>query len=440
MASYDERAIFETCESAIRSYCRNFPAVFTSAKGASLTDTSGRRYIDFLSGAGTLNYGHNHPAIKQRVLDYLASDGIVHSLDLHTTAKQRFIEELISTILRPRGLDYRIAFSGPTGANSVELALKFARCATRRHNVVAFTNAYHGMSQGALAVSGTRSKREGAGMPLAGVTRLPYDGYLGDADTADLLEKMLDDHGSGLDLPAAIILETVQGEGGLNTASGPWLRRVRQIASRHDIVLIVDDIQAGCGRTGTFFSFETMGFTPDIICLSKALGGMGMPLSVVLLRPDLDVLAPGQHNGTFRGNNLAFVAGTAALEMWRKTSFEASIQDVAARVRGKLADIVELHPGHGAHVRGRGLLSGIGWTNAAIAGRVSKEAYARGLIVETSGAEGQVLKLMPPLTISPQELEAGLAIVEEVVAAVVVADVPHNRHAVLEDATANASM
>lgn len=439
MGFLEECAVFEVCESDVRSYCRNFPTIFTSAIGSTLIDSSGRRYIDFLAGAGTLNYGHNHPAIKQRVIDYLAADGIIHSLDLHTSAKKRFIEAMFGTILKPRGLDYRMAFPGPTGANAVELALKFARCATQRHNVVAFTNAYHGMSQGALAASGTRSKRAGAGIPLHGVTRLPYDGYLGNADTADLLEKMLNDPGSGLDMPAAIIVETIQGEGGLNVASTSWLRRIRQIATRHGIVLIVDDIQAGCGRTGSFFSFEPMDVVPDIVCLSKALGGIGMPVSLVLVKPELDVLSPGQHNGTFRGNNLAFVAGAAALELWQTPAFEARIKSVAARVADRLQSIVEDYPQHHAHVRGRGLLCGIGWSNPAIAGQVSKEAFSRGLVIETSGTEGHVLKLMPPLTISDQELDAGLDIIDQAVAAVIGA-APRRRHLSAEHAVENAAM
>lgn len=248
---------------------------------------------------------------------------------------------------------------------------------------------------------------------------------------------MLDDAGSGVDLPAAIIVETVQGEGGLNVARASWLQRIRHIADRHDIALIIDDIQAGCGRTGTFFSFEPSNVTPDIICLSKAIGGMGMPLSIVLLKPDLDVLTPGQHNGTFRGNNLAFVAGAAALEMWRKPAFELGIQKLAARLRGALNELVGRYPSHGAHVRGRGLLTGIGWTDTSIAGQVSKEAYARGLIIETSGVEGQVLKFMPPLTISTQEFETGLAIVEEAMAAVVTA-APQKCRCIAELAIANA--
>lgn len=416
MGTSREVQIFQDAESEVRSYCRSFPSVFVAARGATLTDTDGRQYVDFLSGAGTLNYGHNHPVIKQRVMEYLAADGITHSLDLHTSAKRHFLETLQRVVLAPRGLEYRVAFPGPTGANAVELALKFARLATGRQNVIAFTNAYHGMSQGALAVSGTKSKRAGAGMLLAGVTRLPYDGYLGDEfDTVDLLEKMLADPGSGLDLPAAIILETVQGEGGLNVASSAWLRRVAHIAAEYDIALIVDDIQAGCGRTGSFFSFEQAGLVPDIVCLSKAIGGMGMPLSIVLVKPELDVLSPGQHNGTFRGNNLAFVAGAAALKLWQAPDFEPALQSTCRKVRERLLSIIARYPAHGAHLRGRGLLIGIGWADTNIAGNVSQACYHRGLIIETSGAHGQVLKLMPPLNISEGELEQGLAIVERAI-------------------------
>jgi diaminobutyrate-2-oxoglutarate transaminase len=275
------------------------------------------------------------------------------------------------------------------------------------------------MSQGALSISGTRSKRAGAGMLLGGVARLPYDGYLGvGVDTSELLAAMLDDAGSGLDSPAAIVLETVQGEGGLNVASPHWLHSVARIARRHGIPLIVDDIQAGCGRTGTFFSFEEIGLVPDIVCLSKALGGMGMPLSLVLVRPDLDVLAPGQHNGTFRGNNLAFVAATAALELWSLPGFETGIRDRASVVRARLAAIAARCPAAGAHVRGRGLMIGISWSDPSIAGRVSAEAFRRGLVVETSGANQQVLKLVPPVTISSAELNSGLDILENAVDAV----------------------
>ena len=413
------RTLFDDTESRVRSYCRNFPVVLVSAEGATVVDQAGRRYIDFLAGAGALNYGHNPPAIKDRVVSYLQANGITHSLDLHTAAKHDFLAALQDTILAPRNLDYKVAFPGPTGTNAVEIALKFARLATDRQNVVAFTNAYHGMTQGSIAVSGTRSKRAGAGMLLSGVFRAPFDGYMGpDVDTADLLEKMLDDPGSGLDAPAAIILETVQAEGGLNVASVAWLKRVAQLAKRHGAALIVDEVQTGCGRTGPFMSFEHVGLVPDIVCLSKSIGGMGMPLAIVLVRPEFDVLSPGQHNGTFRGNNLAFVAATAALEMWQNPAFERRIRATSEYVRGRLDALVARFPDHGAHVRGVGMLIGIGWQDKTIAAKVSQEAFHRGLIIETSGATGNVLKLLPPLTISDAELEAGLDIIAASIAAV----------------------
>jgi diaminobutyrate-2-oxoglutarate transaminase len=412
--------LFQDNESDVRSYCRNFPIVFTAAQGATLIDQSGRTYIDFLAGAGALNYGHNNPVIKRRLIEYLEADGITHSLDLHTGAKHDFIQAFVDVILKPRNLEYKLAFTGPTGTNAVEAALKFARLSTGRHNVIAFTNAYHGMSMGALAISGTKSKRAGAGINMAGTFRVPYDGYLGeDVDTIELLEKMLDDPGSGLDAPAAIVLETVQAEGGLNVASARWVKRVAQLAQKHGAVLIVDDIQTGCGRTGTFFSFENMGVVPDIVCLSKSIGGMGLPMSLVLLRPDLDVLAPGQHNGTFRGNNLAFIAGAAAINFWRDPAFERGVKHTADTIRERLEAIVSRFPGNGAHVRGRGLLIGIGWSDRTIAGRVAQEAFSRGLVIETSGSQGQVLKLLPPITIGRAELEAGLEIIEKSIFTVV---------------------
>ena len=413
------REAFDRQEANVRSYCRSFPAVFSRAKGATLFDVDGRPFIDFLSGAGALNYGHNNPAIKSRVLEYIAGDGVVTSLDLHTRAKHGFIEALSEVVLAPRGLDYRLAFPGPTGTNAIELALKLARRATGRHNVVAFTNGYHGMTLGALAASGTKSKRAGAGIALTGITRLPYDGYMGPGvDTSGLLERMLEDAGSGLDQPAAILVETLQAEGGLNAASSAWLQKLRAIADRHGIVLIVDDIQTGCGRTGTFFSFESLGITPDIVCLSKSISGMGMPMSLVLLRPELDVLSPGQHNGTFRGNNLAFVAGAAALELWRGPELERTIAATSSRILACLSEIVGRHPGRGIHIRGRGMLLGIGWTDPALAREVSEAAYERGLVIETAGATDEVLKLLPPLTIGDGELSQGLAILDEAIAAV----------------------
>lgn len=401
-----DRALFAARESEVRSYCRAFPAVFRSARGAIITDSTGRDYIDFFAGAGTLNYGHNNPAIKARVMDYLAGDGILHALDLHTEAKRDFIQAVDQVLLTPRGYDHKLAFPGPTGTNAVELALKLARRKTGRRTVIAFTNGFHGMTLGALAASGNCDKRDGAGAPLCGVSRMPYDGYLGaGVDTADLLDRMLDDRSSGLDTPAAILVETVQAEGGLQVASADWLRRVQAAAGRVGALFIVDDIQTGCGRTGRFFSFEEHGLQPDIVTLSKSLGGIGLPIALVLVRGEHDVLTPGQHNGTFRGNNLAFVAATAALDQWRDPAFEAGIADRIALVSQRLQAIAATT---GATVLGRGLLQGLRWPDAARAAAVSQAGFRRGVICETSGADDQVLKLLPPLTTPLDVLADGL--------------------------------
>ncbi len=405
--------IFETHESEVRGYCRNFPTVFNSAKGAWMTDLDGNRYLDFLSGAGVLNYGHNPDRIKQALLGYLMRDGITHTLDMYSEAKRRFIEQFIEVILAPRGLDYKLQFPGPTGTNAVEAALKLARKVTGRQHVVSFTNGFHGMTLGALAVTGNGFKRAGAGVPLTHTTSLPFDGYLGqDVDTLDYFEAMLADGGSGLELPAAVILETVQAEGGVNVASSAWLRRLREITQRHDIVLIVDDIQVGCGRTGSFFSFEQAGIKPDIVTLSKSLSGYGLPMALVLIRPDLDQWAPGEHNGTFRGHCPAFVTATAALSFWQTDQFEQSVRAKGKLVEKRLTQMIDI-PGLAAKNRGIGLIQGIEFADASLAGRVSAACFERGVIIETAGIDDQVLKLLPSLTIREDELTHGLDVIEE---------------------------
>lgn len=292
---------FDRLESSVRSYCRAFPTVFTTARGSRLYDARGRSYIDFLAGAGSLNYGHNPPPLQGALLDYIAGNHVVHSLDMHTAAKQRFLEAFESLILKPRGMKHVVQFTGPTGTNAVEAALKIARKATGRTNVIAFTNGFHGVTLGALACTGNRHHRGAGGVDTAGVTRMPYDGYLGpDFDTTRLLDKVLGDASSGVDLPAAVIVETVQGEGGVNVASAAWLQNLEKVCRKHKVLLIVDDIQAGCGRTGHFFSFEEAGIRPDIITLSKSLSGYGLPMAVVLIDPVCDLWEPGEHNGTFR--------------------------------------------------------------------------------------------------------------------------------------------
>lgn len=404
--------IFEQHESEVRSYCRSFPAVFHSAKGAWMTDENGKDYLDFFAGAGVLNYGHNPDRIKSALIKYFTEDGITHTLDMYSVAKRRFIERFQQVILQPRGMEYKLQFPGPTGANAVEAALKLARKATGRQNVVSFTNAFHGMTLGALSATGNSFKRAGAGVTLSNTVAVPFDGYLGkDVDSLAYLERMLEDDGSGLDKPAAVILETVQAEGGINVASIEWLRRLRELTARHDILMIVDDIQVGCGRTGTFFSFEKIGITPDIITLSKSLSGYGLPFALVLIKPEIDVWAPGEHNGTFRGHCPAFVSATAALDFWEDGWLTKSIETKEKLVSERLKRMVD-NADVEASVRGRGLIWGVDFADPELASKISEECFRNGLVIETAGINDQVLKLLPSLTISEEELAKGLHIIE----------------------------
>jgi len=407
-------ASFERRESEVRGYVRAFPTVFTSAEGERLVDEEGRAYLDFFAGAGVLNYGHNHPRLKARLLEYLEQDGVVHTLDMASTAKRRFLDRFHEVILAPRGLPYKLQFPGPTGTNAVEAALKLARKVTGRHNVIAFTNAFHGMTLGSLAATGNAFKRGGAGVPLGQVSRMPFDGYLGeDVDSLEVLEAFLDDAGSGVDRPAAAIVETVQAEGGVRVARFEWLRRLAQVLERRGVLLIVDDIQVGCGRTGPFFSFEPAGIVPDIVCLSKSISGYGLPMALVLLKPELDVWEPGEHNGTFRGHNPAFITGAEALSFWEDDGLSREVEAKAALVIQRLQAIVEGHPEAGAEVRGRGLIQGLAFDDPSVAGRVSRECFRRGVVLETAGVDSQVLKLLPPLTIGERELAYGLDVIAD---------------------------
>lgn len=408
---------FDRLESNVRGYCRDFPTVFTQAQGHHVWDEGGRRYIDFFAGAGVLNYGHNNPRMKKKVMEYLLKDGMVHGLDMATEAKRDFLTTFEEVILKPRGLSYKVQFPGPTGTNAVESALKLARKVTGRHNVVAFTRGFHGMTLGALAVTANAGKRGGASVPLNYTTTMPYDGYYGeDVDTAAMLERHLEDAGSGLDKPAAVVVETVQGEGGVNPASFEWLKRLEQVCRAHEVLLIVDDIQMGCGRTGPFFSFEPAGITPDIVTLSKSIGGFGLPMAIVLIRPELDQWRPGEHNGTFRGNNLAFVAATEALEgYWRDDSFEKGTEAKGRMVRQRLDGIARRFESITEDVRGRGLIQGIAFAPDGFADQVIHTAFENGLIIETSGPRDEVVKVMPPLTIDEKSLCEGLDILEQAV-------------------------
>ncbi|MFD7923970.1 diaminobutyrate--2-oxoglutarate transaminase [Streptomyces sp. NPDC059740] len=408
-------SVFTTLESEVRSYCRSWPTVFNRAQGSRMYDEDGHEYLDFFAGAGSLNYGHNNPVLKRTLLDYLEHDGVTHGMDMSTTAKRAFLEYFQNTVLRPRDLLYKIMFPGPTGTNAVEAALKLARKVKGREAIVSFTNAFHGMSLGSLAVTGNAFKRAGAGIPLVHGTPMPFDNYL-DGTTPDFIwfERLLEDQGSGLNRPAAVIVETVQGEGGINVARAEWLRALAQLCRRHDMLLIVDDIQMGCGRTGAFFSFEESGITPDIVTVSKSISGYGLPMSLCLFRAELDVWEPGEHNGTFRGNNPAFVTATAALNTyWSDDTLERQTLAHAQTIEAALQDTAAHHSG--SAYRGRGMAWGLELADPRHAGRAVRRAFELGLLVETSGAHDEVLKLLPPLTITTDDLDEGLRTVQRAV-------------------------
>ena len=410
----DDYTVFDRRESEARSYCRGIDAVFTHATGSEMTDANGRTYIDFLSGCSSLNYGHNDPDMKAALMEHIAGDGMSHALDLHTDTKARFLNAFETHILKPRGMDHKVMFTGPTGANAVEAAMKVARKVTGRTNIIAFTNGFHGVTMGALAATGNEYHRGGASAELSGVTRMPYDHYMGDGyDTADLLQTMLEDRSSGVDAPAAIMLECVQGEGGLTAASPEWVHRVATLAREHGALLIVDDIQAGCGRCGTFFSFEGMDIVPDIVTMAKSISGFGLPMALMLVRPQHDVFGPAEHNGTFRGNTHAFVTARVAIEkFWSDDRFQAQIAAKARLLTAALGEIAELIPG--SQLKGRGMMQGVDVGSGELAGEICARAYAKGLIVETSGSDDQVVKVLAPLTTPDEVFRKGLTILLDV--------------------------
>lgn len=402
--------IFENLESEVRGYIRSFPTIFKKAKGAILTDEQGVEYIDFFAGAGTLNYGHNNEHISKALIEYLQEDGIVHGLDMATTAKKEFLQTFESLILKPRNLEYKLQFTGPTGTNAVETALKLARLVKGRSNVVAFTNGYHGLSQGSLAVTGNNEYRDESYISRTNATFMPFDGYFGEVNTLTYFRKFLEDGSSGVDLPAAVILETIQGEGGINVASKEWLQELEAICREFDILLIIDDIQVGNGRSGEFFSFEFAGINPDMVTLSKSIGG-GLPMALLLFKPHLDQWKPGEHTGTFRGNNLAFVASKVSLDhYWQNDNIskavfykEKILKEALEKIAAKYKDDYEIE------IRGRGLAYGFEIKNdKSMASDISAYAFQEQLIIETCGSESQVVKFLPPLLIDEELLIEGL--------------------------------
>lgn len=411
--------IFDRRESNVRSYCRAFPAVFRRAQGSLLFDEHGSRYVDFFAGAGALNYGHNNRGMKLALIDYLEQDGITHGLDMATSAKADFLDRFERVILSPRNLDYKVQFVGPTGTNAVEAALKLARRKTGRPGVIAFSNAFHGLTAGALAVTANSFYRNPALTNSSNVCFMPYDGYLGSQiNTVDYLRKVIEDPASGVDLPAAVILETVQAEGDITIASDVWLQELAALCRKHDIILIVDDIQVGCGRTGTFFSFERVGIEPDIVLLSKSISGYGLPMSLALLRPELDSWQPGEHTGTFRGNNLAFVTAAEALNYWATEEFSEGIRSRGLLVERRLQEFKELYPELEMRSRGVGLIHGLEFPDELVCRKVAAEAFGNGLVIELCGGHNNTLKILPALTIEKDVLDEGMDIIKHSIATV----------------------
>ncbi len=412
-----DTSVFERYESEVRSYCRSFPTVFSRAKGSTLTDSEGKSYIDFFCGAGALNYGHNNEYIKRKVIDYMEADGVVHALDMYTEAKSDFIDFFQNKVLIPRGFDYKIQFPGPTGTNAVEAALKLARKVKGRSGIFALMGAFHGMTLGALALTTDAGSRGGAGVSLGDVTHIPAPYMFKGLDVIGYMQTLLDDDHSGVDKPAALVIETVQAEGGIYVFENKFLRGAEKFCRDNDILLIVDDIQVGCARTGTYFSFERAGIVPDIAVLSKSIGGYGMPFSLVLLRPELDKWSPGEHNGTFRGYQPSIVAAKAGLEFM----LSEHIEDRVARLGEIFRDFLEnkvasLDPR--IAIRGMGCIWGVDFAAFGddTSAKVMRACFAKGLIVERVGRNNSVVKLMPPLVISEEELIRGLEILASAVA------------------------
>ncbi|MGK5556752.1 diaminobutyrate--2-oxoglutarate transaminase family protein [Actinomadura kijaniata] len=433
-------------ESAARTYARSLPVAPVAAAGARVTGADGRAYLDCLSGAGTLALGHNHPDVVAALQEALGSGAPLHALDMITPQKDAFSGELLRRLPGTLRDNAKLHFCSPAGTDAVEAALKLARNATGRQGVFAFTGAYHGMTLGASSVSGPGRMRRGSAAfgpaEAQPVTRLPYPyGYrcpfgVG-ADragelSARLMESYVTDPSSGVGKPAAVILEVVQGEGGVVPGPDAWLREVRRITAEHGILLIVDEVQTGIGRTGDFWACERAGVTPDILVTSKAVGG-GLPLALIAYRPDLDTWQPGDHTGTFRGNTLAMVAGEVTLRTVAEQQLAERAAKLGERLRAGLRELATEHP-QIAEVRGRGLMIGAELVDPAAepderGSLPGDPAFARalqaaclehGLILELGGRGDSVLRLLPPLVLTDEEADSVLHRIADALADVAV--------------------
>lgn len=410
-------SIFEQRESSIRAYCRVYPVVFDKASNARQTDEDGNEYIDFFAGAGVLNFGHNNERMTSAVVEYIQSGGVTHALDMQTTAKRDFMEKFEKTILKPRGMTHKMQFVGPTGTNAVEAAMKLARRVTSRQEIVAFTRGFHGMTLGSLAATANRYFRGAAGVPLNHVSHYPFgcekacQGCESGCGMSVLehLRSLYLDTSSGVTPPAAFLLETIQAEGGVNVASKEWLQELAKLAREVGSLMIIDDIQVGMGRTGSFFSFDDMDIDPDIICMAKGLGGMGTPMAMNLIKPEIDEYwAPGEHTGTFRGQSLSFVAGKEALSYFDNDDLMDEVKQKAEKMYQALAPLEDKF--HQVQIRGKGMIIGLDVTTGEHAKAIVDTCFKAGLLIASCGTGGRVVKLIPPLTIPDDDLQAGLDI------------------------------
>lgn len=406
----NDTSIFEQYESEIRAYCRAAPTVFNSASNALMTDENGKSYIDFFAGAGVLNFGHNNEKMKTAIIDFIQRNGVAHSLDMYTDVKRDFIQTFVDVVLTPRKLEnYKLQFTGPTGTNAVEAALKLARKVTGRTEVVAFNRGFHGMTLGALACTANNAFRSSSGVPLNHVIRDTFN----DMHALTNLRQKFEDSGSGLMPPAAFLVEAVQGEGGVRPASREWLQGVEQLAKDIGSVFIVDDIQAGCGRCGSYFSFDDLNIKPDIIILAKGLGGFGTPIGMLVNKPEIDqAWSPGQHTGTFRGQGFSFVAGKIGLEYFNNNEFIEQINDKASAMKKALSELQKKYPK--IKLRDKGMMHAAEFENVEVAKKITTRCFEKGLIIAACST-GEIIKFIPPLTIEEDKLQQGLEIFAQAV-------------------------
>ncbi|PPK62999.1 diaminobutyrate-2-oxoglutarate transaminase [Malaciobacter marinus] len=400
----NDKTIFETYESEIRAYCRAVPTVFKASTNATMIDEDNKEFIDFFGGAGVLNFGHNNPKMKEALIEFIQRDGVAHSLDMFTDVKRDFIKTFVDTVLKPRGWeDRKLQFTGPTGTNAVEAALKLARKITGRTEVVAFNRGFHGMTLAALACTANNAFRSSSGVPLNHVIRDTFN----DMDALENLRQKMFDLASGMLPPAAFIVEPVQAEGGVRIATKQWLQGVQQLAKDTGALFILDSIQCGCGRCGSYFSFDDLDVDPDIIILAKGLGGFGTPIGMLVNKPEVDkAWSPGQHTGTFRGQGFSFVAGKIGLEYFKNEEFNEEtkrkgdiVREVLDKLNSKYEKVVD--------VRQKGLMLAIEFDSAATVKEITAKTYENGLIIGACST-GEIIKFIPPLTITDEELNKGL--------------------------------